>query len=354
LTDGGLRSIYDKDLQKELIDASRFRAGEVFTMRSIGNGAGEFADVQQPDMEGFDQTGNYSTRWEAEQHGPVYTSFRMRQSIRNAVVEQEVVVYQNLKRIDFNTSILNWEGILFREYRFALPLNMNNGQVVYEVPYGVLEVGKDEMEGNAGERYIYPCRETRPRGIQNWIGAYNQDLSVILSSSVAVADYIDPTDNPVSYPVLQPILLASRQSCHGEGNDYLQTGDHFFHFSLTSTQPDWRNGYRSGIQANEPLLAVVSPDHYPSAELPEEKSFFSTGTSSVIVSALKKAEDGQEAVVRVVEMEGMDTEMQWSTFKQIDEINRVNLIEEPLDGSEVMKNQKIKIGHHAIETFRLK
>ena len=37
--DGGLASIYDKQLQQELIDNSKFMAGEIFTMRSVGNGA---------------------------------------------------------------------------------------------------------------------------------------------------------------------------------------------------------------------------------------------------------------------------------------------------------------------------
>ncbi len=58
---GGIERLYDKSLGKEVIDASRFRLGEVFTMQSVGNGAGEFSDVQQPSMEGYDKTGNYET-----------------------------------------------------------------------------------------------------------------------------------------------------------------------------------------------------------------------------------------------------------------------------------------------------
>ncbi|MBR9998994.1 MAG: hypothetical protein KFF73_08485 [Cyclobacteriaceae bacterium] len=351
--DGGLTGIYDKELEKELIDASKFRAGEIFTMRSVGNGAGEFADVQQPDMEGFDKTGNYATDWEMIHDGPVFTSFKMRQPVRNAVVEQEIIIYHDIKRIDFKTDLLNWEGILYREYRFALPLNMEDGQVAYEVPYGVLEVGRDEMEGSAGERYMYPCRDTRPRGILNWIGAYDDEVNVILSSSVAAADYADPTDNPVSYPVLQPILLASRKSCHWEGNDYLQTGDHSFMFSLTSTRPDWREGFRSGIQANEALLTVVAPDPYQRANLPEENSFLNLDQSNVMITALKKAEDGPFAVVRLVEMEGQDSQVILGSFKKIKKLDYTSLIEEPLREMRLDGDLSIKIGHHAIDTYRL-
>jgi alpha-mannosidase len=352
--DGGLQSIYDKQLQVELIDPSKFKAGEVFTMQSIGNGAGEFAAVQQPDMEGFDKTGNYPIHWEMKHNGPVFTSYQMRQPIKNAVVVQEIILYHNLKRIDFSTDILNWEGLLYREYRFALPLNMADAQVVYEVPYGILEVGKDEMEGDAGERYVVPCKETRPRGIQNWIGAYNNDYSVILSSSVVAADYIDPTNNPDSNPMLQPILFASRKSCHWEGNDYLQTGDHSFYFSLTSTHSDWRKGYKSGIQSNEKLHAVVAPIQYQNATLPEEESFFNLTTSNVMITTIKKAENEPNTIIRLVEMEGHDTEVSLSTFKEIDQIQQTTLIEEPLQKSGFANNNTLKIGHNAIETYLIK
>ena len=59
LGSGGILSIYDKDLQKELIRPGTFLAGEIFSMRSVGNGAGEFTQIQQPTMEGFEKMGQY-------------------------------------------------------------------------------------------------------------------------------------------------------------------------------------------------------------------------------------------------------------------------------------------------------
>ncbi len=352
-TDGGLQSIYDKDLQKELIDPSKFKAGEVFTMRSIGNGAGEFAEVQQPDMEGFDKTSNYQMHWDLAQNGPVFTSWKMRQAIKHAVVEQEVILYHELKRIDFITNILNWEGVLFREFRFAMPLNMQEGRVAYEVPYGVLEVGKDEMEGDAGERYTIACKDTRPRAIQNWISAYNENNCVMLSSTAVAADYLDPTDNPVSSVILQPILFASRQSCHGEGNDYLQTGDHSFLFTFTSDSSDWKSSYKSGIQANEKLHTTVAPKQYVNAELPEELSFVSQDAENVMITTMKKAENSQNTVIRMVEMEGLDTQNSLFLRNQIKQIQHATLIEEPLKKITTNPHTKVDLGHHAIETYIL-
>ena len=87
-----------------------------------------------------------------EESGPVFSVYKYRQKIRHAVVEQRVKLFHQQKRIDFETALLNWEGVLYREFRMALPLNMSDAQVAYEVPFGVLEAGKDEMDGAAGER----------------------------------------------------------------------------------------------------------------------------------------------------------------------------------------------------------
>ncbi len=353
-TDGGLSSIFDKTLNQELIDPSKFKAGEVFTMHSFGNGAGEFIDIQKPDMDGFDKTGNYPTKWEIEENGPVYTVYKFRQHIRYADIELRVKVYNQLKRIDFEPSVLNWEGVLYREFRMALPLNMTDGQVAYEVPFGVVEVGKDELKGAAGERYQTICKDMHPRGIENWIGASNTDFGVTLSSSVAVADWIDPTTNPMKNQVLQPILLASRKSCHWEGNDYLQTGDHTFRFSFTSHPSGWVNGNTFGREANEQLLPVWADHRLTTASLPESLSFFSTDQEQVLISTIKKSEDTDETVIRLVDLEGKNREVKLQCFKKIEGAAQTNLIENeaktlPVNGN----NLPIQLGHHAIETFRI-
>jgi len=352
--DGGLSSIFDKELNKELIDPGKFKAGEVFTMRSVGNGAGEFTDIQKPDMEGFDKTGNYSTKWEIEETGPVFTIYKYRQQIRFAVVEQRVKVFHQQKRIDFETSLLNWEGILYREFRMALPLNMTDGQVAYEVPFGVVEVGKTEMEGAAGERYTTICKELHPRGIENWISASNPAFGVTMSSSVAVADWVDPTEQPVANQILQPILLASRKSCHWEGNDYLQTGNHTFRFSFTSHQPGWINGAAFGRQANEQLMATWAEHRQVNASLPESLSFFNTDQENVLISTVKKAEDNDEVIVRLVDMEGKNKTIRLESFQKIENAGRTNLIEATIAPLPVQGNSvKLELGHHAIETIKI-
>ncbi|MCK5464720.1 MAG: alpha-mannosidase, partial [Bacteroidales bacterium] len=287
--------------------------------------------------------------------GDVFSAWTRRSELPYAVVEQKIILHHGLKRIDFEISLLNWEGVLFREFRMALPLKMDEGQVAYEVPFGVVEVGKDEMEGAAGERYQVPAKDLHPRGIENWIGASDNSFGVTLSSSVAVADYYDPTDNPVSTVILQPILLASRMSCHSEGNQYLQTGNHYFSFSLNSHQSGWINGYKTGRQANERLYVVVDPKPYADAGLPEEKSFFSLDGEDIIISTIKKAEDDQSVVVRMFDLKGESRNVKLNHDFNFNHAVSTSLVEENIQDIQSKKNQtNIKIGHHAIETVKLK
>lgn len=351
---GGIDSIYDKELQTELLDVSKFKGGEVFLLHSEGNGAGEFSEIQQPDTSDYDKLSNYDNRWQLLEHGEVFTSYKLRQQIKYAVVELIVKIYNNKKQIDYEIGLLNWEGVLYKEYRMAMPLNMNSGKVTYEVPFGKVTVGEDELSGSAGERYHKKCKDIHPRGIENWIGASNNKFGVTLSSSVVAADWVDPTDLENKQIIVQPILLASRKSCHWEGNDYLQTGNHRFKFSLTSHKSGWENGYKFGREANEELFTVLAPQKFVSASLDEEKSFYSTDKENIVITTIKKSEDDNNVIIRFYDAEGKDCEMDFGSFKSFKKAFLTNIIEEEQKQIKSSENTvKLKVGQNSIETIKL-
>jgi alpha-mannosidase len=352
LGDGGLASVFDKDLQAELLTTGKFLGGEVFTMRSIGNGAGEFADIQQPDMEGFDKTSLHRCPWKLVADGPVYTAVSYRCHLKYADVRQTVILYKHLKRIDFKTDLLNWQGVLYREFREAFPLKMRGGAVDYAVPFGVVHVGSDELHRAAGERYTTDCRLVHPRGIDAWIGAVDSSHSVSLSSDVAVADYVDPTSGPVTYPVLQPVLLASRKSCNSRGNEYLQTGDHHFTFSLVSAGADSLVQDRNGLSAHVPFFTVADPPAYAGAALPETESF-AASTGSTPITAIKKAEDANAVCFRLYNASGVPVHTSLHFFLPLAHTEETDLIENPLHPLQANQSRvlNLTLKPHEIKTF---
>ncbi len=362
LAPGGINRIYDKELGRDILRTEKFLGFEIFTMRSIGNGAGEFGRVQQPTMEGFDKLSRCGAKWAFDplESGPLKAVFRLKQKLDDCTVEEKISVFNTIKRIDCEVSILDWDGTPYREFRLAVPVKALRGNVAYEVPMGVVEVGRSEIPGTGGPaygnlNYDELCAEIRPREVQNFLSAGGADFGVTLTTSVAVNDYLDPTPNAVDYPILQPVLLASRRSCHGEGNWYLQEGDHHYRFSLTSHRGGWRNGYKKGIQPNSPLFPVVNPGQAAEGPLAEEKSFFSVSAPNVLVSTIKKCENDDSVIVRLFDIEGKDATVNLAAFLPVAGAEFVNLIEEA--GRAIPRQDqhlKTEIGHHAIETLKLR
>jgi alpha-mannosidase len=330
-------------------------------MQSVGNGAGEFTDVQQPTMDGFEKLSQYNQPWALVSSGPVRDIYSFTKEINHVTVEQQIMLYKTIKRIDVRVNLKGFDGTRYREFRLAFPVNQSKSEIAYEVPMGVVQVGKDEISGAAGFSYpsqIYdtPCTQVHPREVQDWFSASdrNLDMGITISSDVAVFDWIDPTTSPEGYTILQPILLASRKSCHGSGNYYLQPGNHTYTFSIYSHRGGWKNGYRQGSHSNQPLMAVTVRDQQPNAIMPETMSFISVENKNLIISAVKKCDDDDQVVIRCYDIEGKDTEAKILLFKPYQQAELTNMIEE--EGKTIPGQGNIldiKIGHHAIETIKL-
>jgi alpha-mannosidase len=354
LGQGGLKQVRDKELRKDLFRTGKFLGGELFTMQSVGEDAGEWAEPQQPTMEGFERLADSPGAWTLIEKGPVRQVVESRHKTAHATVVSRVILYSGLKQIEFETSLLQWDGTKYREFRLAFPVNMERGNVSYEVPFGTLRVGKDEMKGAAGERYTEEVALVRPRSIMNWIGVDDSSFGVTIGSSVQVWDYADPTSNPVSGPLLQPVLLASRRSCHGEGPWYLQRGDHHYRFVLTSHKPG--EGRQFGAAANAPLIAVFNSAVGKSATLPESRSFFDTGSRHVVLSTMKKGEDDESVVVRLYEADGTDASASLSLPFKAERMERTNMIEEEGKQVDIPSSSRamvpISLPHHSVETVK--
>jgi len=233
---------------------------------------------------------------------------------------------------------------MFREFRTAYPIAMENAEVTYEVPFGSVTVGKDEIP-TAGDRYTPLCKDVHPRAILDWISASDDEMTITLSSSVAAADWIDPTTNH-NKTVLQHLLLASRTSCHWEGNEYSQAGSHSYKNILTSNKAGNMEGSRIAKQYNEPLHVSIFPNKSSRATLPESTSFFNIDNKNIIVTTIKKAEDTEDLIIRMYDAEGKSSKVDLNSFFDIDKVKQTNIIEE---NPQLVK--ELNVSKYAIETF---
>lgn len=356
---GGITSLFDKRLSKDILNTSKFAGGDLLNMGYSGNGAGEFVQVTPTNMEEFETLSMKNGKWSLVRNTPVCATYESVYQMKNFEVKQIVTIYHHQKRIDFEYDIPNWQGEHNRQLRVAFPMNMNDSQVTYDVPMGVVNIGKDELNTSPGGwawggTYRQMPKEINPREIENFISASNPDFGFTLSNNLAVADWIDPTRESVHYPVLQGILLSSHKSCHGEGNWYHQKGGHHFKLSITSHAPGWENGYHFGVEGNHPLSSVLK-DKPQKGSLPEALSFISVSSPFVRVTTLKKSDDDNSLILRMVEMNGVDQKIEVKLFTPVKSFLKTNLIEE--EEQETGQNGKVldlNIGKNSIETFKLK
>lgn len=353
---GGIQSLIDKQLHKEILNTIRYKGGDVLNLEYKGNGAGEFTQITGFTSGDLKTLSSNQTVWNVTEIGPLFTVFRNEQFIKEGLVIQEIRIFHNDKKIDFDIEI-DYDGTHNRQLRIAFPLNMKQATINYEVPMAILQVGKDEMRGAPGGwswwgTYTQEPKEIHPREVQNFISANGSDYGVTLASGVAVADWIDPAIEGSDFPVLQGILLSSHKSCHGLGNWYHQKGKHHFSFSLLSHRQGWENGYQFGIEANHPFLTAVKTNK--GGLLSDNNSFITTSNPFVAISIMKKADNDNGVILRLTEMQGKDTEVKMSLPFEVKKVIKTNIIEEEIEEVNTKgKNIKLFLGHHAIETFKL-
>ena len=355
---GGITSLTDRELDRQVFNTTRYAGGDLLSLGYSGNGAGEFTQVTPTNFDGSESLSMKGGTWSLISNGPVYAAFESTSIIRDFTVRQVITFYHHIKRIDFEYDIPDWKGEHNRQLRVAFPLKMSDSRVSYDVPMGIVNVGRDELNrvplGWAwGGSYRQMPAEINPREIENFMSASDNFMGVTMSTNLAVADWIDPGRESVDYTVLQGILLSSHKSCHGEGNWYHQTGSHKFRFSFTSHKPGWKNGYHFGVEGNHPLCTVIKVKPQKGT-LPTEKSFVSVSSPFVRVTALKKADSDNSLIIRMVEMEGVDKKVDLKLWFPAESLVKTNMIEEvQSDTGQKGKDLKIDLGRNSIETYKI-
>jgi len=137
----------------------------------------------------------------------------------------------------------------------------------------------------------------------------------------------DETANPVDYPVVQHVLLSSRESLAWNPEySFTQAGSHSYRMALYPHLGGWRVAYKNGQAFNKPLIAF-SGKGSGIPTFSTAQSFLKVEPSNIIISAMKQAEDGNGTIVRFYEAEGKFTKAKISGFKPFSKVTLTDMIE---------------------------
>ena len=322
---GCITSLYDKTAKFESIAAG-----------GCGNQLQTFRDTPKKydawniDAD-FDQTVttlDKADSVELIENGPVRATIRIARSWQNSKFAQEISLYTGLNRVDISNSI-DWHEthVLLKA---AFPLAASGPEATYEIPYGSIE--RPTTRNNSWEDAKFEVPALRWADLGD--GAHG--FSLINESKYGY----DAKAN-----VLRLSLLRSPVWPDPEAD----RGHHQFSYSLYPHSGDWKQALtmRRGYEFNYTLQAFQVESHEGS--LPAQHSFVSVAEDNVILTALKKTEDGDALLLRFYEWAGKNTDVHIMLPEGASAASLTNLMEKPADASLSVTNHQITVPVHPYE-----
>jgi alpha-mannosidase len=336
---GGISSFYDKVKKLEVLKTDKFFGGEVIQM-----GAPTVAwENQEPaTMDDFDKTSMHEFKTIRAVESPLRYIVEKEAKMKYFTLRERFIIDKSTSELIVEADVLNWTGEKAKELRIVFPVNMDKTfSSTYDVPFGRVEIDRgdnvdfsylpDNYEcqfypTNYGRKYL-PFREA-----VNWVdvstGTYKGN-GCLFASDMTVHLFKDETTNPVDYPLVQHVLLSTRESFGWNPKySFTQAGSHSYRMALYLHDGNWRYAQKEGLAFNNPLTVVTGKaDNPANSSLPASQSFLKVQPANIVVSTLKKAEDGNGSVVRFYETEGKFASARISGFKPFSKVTLTNMLE---------------------------
>jgi alpha-mannosidase len=240
--------------------------------------------------------------------GPLRAVVQVKKSFGGSAFVENIVLYSNADRVDFELSV-DWH----EKYRFAkvaFPFNLQSAYATFEIPFGAIQRFDWTLKADPGVRLTAPPRawEIADRtkfevAGQRWADVSNQagDYGVtLLNDSKYGFSYQENT-------LRMSLIRGPRRGypnmpdTWSDQSDEPIVGIHHIKYALVPHQGTWQdaNATRRGAEFNQPLLPKSEPSH--AGPLGASYSVLDVAPSSVTVESVKKAEDSNEYIVRLVE-----------------------------------------------------
>lgn len=304
-----LTSIYDKKNDREVLSGK----GNVFRIYEDLPGKYDAWDIVATyvDRE-FDTEPGKVTGISA---GDVCTVVSIEKKINKSVVKQNIILYKDIDRIDFDTFI-NWneqEKLL----KVGFDVDVQTQKYTRDIAYATIE--------NSTYRHNPYDKAKFEVSAHNFIDLSEENYGVSILNDCKYGFEVD--ENRMIITLLKAPMNPDPKS---------DRGDHYFTYSVYPHASSWKaaDTLEQGLAFNNPAVAVELNGKGTGAS---ENSFIAVDGKNVTLEAVKKCEDEDAYIVRMVEKAGSRTKVHATFFKEIAEITECDLLErndEPVDIAE--------------------
>jgi alpha-mannosidase len=224
--------------------------------------------------------------------GPVRSTLRAVSCYGASRLVQEFSLYRELEQVEGRV------GVDWREHQKILklrfPLNLSHMTSTAEIPYGHIErrtAGEEEPCGSWVDVSGMSRDTGRPYGLSLLNdGKYGYDVDL----------------RDLGLTVLRSPLYAHHVPFAPDQSDehaWIDQGLQEFRYTLLPHAGSWEEAgtVRRAAELNATPIPLVSTFH-PQGSLPQSESFVSVDQDNVLVTALKKSEESDDLILRVVEV----------------------------------------------------
>jgi len=336
---GDVASIFDKKLSRELLSAPARLAFQYEKPANWPAWNMDWADQQKPPrayVQGPAKVRvveNGSARVALEVAREAEGS-RFVQTIRLAAGDAG-------NRVEF-ANVIDWK-IGETALKATFPLTAANPQATY-----TWEVGTIQRGNNDEKKYEVPSHQWFD--LTDRSGAYGV---TVLSDCKYASD--KPDDNTLRLTLLYSPGISERGRSYSDQATQ-DWGHHEFVYGLAGHVGDWRQEQTDwqALRLNQPLIAFESSQHR--GALGKRFSFLRLNNPRVRVLAVKKAEESNEVIVRLVELDGKPAQNVRVRFAApLAAAREVNGQEQPVGKATVTKGELVTdLGPYQLRSFAVK
>ena len=336
--DGDVASIFDKMLNRELLEAPMRLAIKNDTPAQWPAWNMDWTDQQKPPRA---YVGG-AAKIRVVERGPARVAIEVVRETEGSKFTQTIRLSAGdaANRVEFS-NVIDWKTAN-ANLKVTFPLTAANPNATYNWDIGTVERGNNDER-----KFEVPSHQWFD--LTDRSGAFGV---TILSDCKYGSD--KPDDKTLRLTLLRTPGIGPRAGYADQSTQ--DWGHHEISYGLVAHAGDWRQGQTDwhAQRLNQPLIAFESTKH--PGRLGKTFSILRVNDRRVRVLALKKAEDSEEVIVRIVELDGRESpDVRISFPAPVIAAREVNAQELPLGKASIVRGElATSLGRFQPRTFAVK
>ncbi|MEZ0537453.1 alpha-mannosidase [Caldicellulosiruptoraceae bacterium PP1] len=259
---------------------------------------------------------------------------RIYKTFSDSKIIQDIIIYQDIPRIDFKTYV-DWKEnqVLLKTF---FPVDVNTSKATFEIQYG-------NVERPTHFNTLWDVARFESVA-HKWVDVSQEDYGASLLNDCKYGHSVH--DNEIGLTLIKSGIEPNREADREE---------HYFTYSFYPHEGDWKiaKTHLMAYSLNVPPVVIVEEPH--KGILPKEMSFIEISENNVILEVVKKAEDSEDLILRAYECYNKQTKVSFKLWTDIEWVSECDLLENEIEKISSQGNTfEIIFKPYEIKTFKIR